>query len=291
MGWRAATFGGRRDPSRTRLVPPPCAVATAPERRTGNGSVGTGTAGNGCHLERRVSRLNRLERWQQVETVVGTQGDRIEMRGPASEAGFGRHACPLRGTGRLGGARPVAGPVGRGPRRCVGHPRGSGPRTEPGSDLWGLGGAPGDRRDHCGAGRRWMAPGGSKAFLLRQYAYGPGPRHGRVRRWIPALRHLGGRERRGSPPRVVARGRHGRFPSETLDFGGPPVPMSLSVGPPNFYLERPGFWFGATGVAACWFGGASGLAEQCCGASARIHQTLSSSSSDTSSPTSISCAG
>ena len=49
--------------------------------------------------------------------------------------------------------------------------------------------------------------------------------------------------------------------SETLDFGGPPVPMSLAVGPPNFYLERPGFWFGATGVAACWFGGASGLAE------------------------------
>ena len=47
--------------------------------------------------------------------------------------------------------------------------------------------------------------------------------------------------------------------SETLDFGGPPVPRSSAVGPPNFYLERPGFWFGATGVAACWYGGARGL--------------------------------
>ena len=32
--------------------------------------------------------------------------------------------------------------------------------------------------------------------------------------------------------------------SDTLDFGGPPVPTSRAVGPPNFYLDRPGFWFG-----------------------------------------------
>jgi alkylation response protein AidB-like acyl-CoA dehydrogenase len=50
--------------------------------------------------------------------------------------------------------------------------------------------------------------------------------------------------------------------SETLDFGGPPVPMSSAVGPPDFYLERPGFWFGATGVAACWYGGARGLVQE-----------------------------
>ena len=49
--------------------------------------------------------------------------------------------------------------------------------------------------------------------------------------------------------------------SDTLDFGGPPVPSSRAVGPPNFYLERPGFWFGGTGVAACWYGGARGLVE------------------------------
>jgi hypothetical protein len=47
--------------------------------------------------------------------------------------------------------------------------------------------------------------------------------------------------------------------SETLDFGGPPVPTELAVGGPGFYLDRPGFWFGAVGVAACWHGGARGL--------------------------------
>jgi alkylation response protein AidB-like acyl-CoA dehydrogenase len=50
--------------------------------------------------------------------------------------------------------------------------------------------------------------------------------------------------------------------SETLDFGGPSVPASRAIGPPGFYLERPGFWFGATGVAACWYGGARGLVQE-----------------------------
>jgi alkylation response protein AidB-like acyl-CoA dehydrogenase len=49
--------------------------------------------------------------------------------------------------------------------------------------------------------------------------------------------------------------------SETLDFGGPPIPTDRAVGQPNFYLDRPGFWFGGTGVAACWYGGARGLVE------------------------------
>ncbi len=46
--------------------------------------------------------------------------------------------------------------------------------------------------------------------------------------------------------------------SETLDFGGR-VPEDDAVGAPDFYTQRPGFWFGACGVAACWFGGARGL--------------------------------
>ena len=50
--------------------------------------------------------------------------------------------------------------------------------------------------------------------------------------------------------------------SETLDFGGPPVPASCAIGSPDFYLDRPGFWFGATGVAACWYGGARGLVQE-----------------------------
>jgi alkylation response protein AidB-like acyl-CoA dehydrogenase len=50
--------------------------------------------------------------------------------------------------------------------------------------------------------------------------------------------------------------------SETLDFGGPPISKSRAIGLPDFYLERPGFWFGATGVAACWYGGARGLVQE-----------------------------
>jgi alkylation response protein AidB-like acyl-CoA dehydrogenase len=33
------------------------------------------------------------------------------------------------------------------------------------------------------------------------------------------------------------------------------------VGPPTGYLDRPGFWHGAVGVAACWLGGAERVAD------------------------------
>jgi hypothetical protein len=49
--------------------------------------------------------------------------------------------------------------------------------------------------------------------------------------------------------------------SETLTFGGPTLPESAAVGGPDFYLQRPGFWSGAVGVAACWYGGAKGLVD------------------------------
>jgi alkylation response protein AidB-like acyl-CoA dehydrogenase len=47
--------------------------------------------------------------------------------------------------------------------------------------------------------------------------------------------------------------------SLTLDFGGAVVEDAQVVGPAGFYTQRPGFWFGAAGVAACWYGGAVGL--------------------------------
>ena len=47
--------------------------------------------------------------------------------------------------------------------------------------------------------------------------------------------------------------------SETLTFGGPVILEEDAIGPPEFYTDRPGFWFGACGVAACWYGGARGL--------------------------------
>lgn len=50
--------------------------------------------------------------------------------------------------------------------------------------------------------------------------------------------------------------------SHTLEFRGPVIPESRVVGGPDFYTKRPGFWFGAAGVAACWYGGAFGLVNK-----------------------------
>lgn len=37
---------------------------------------------------------------------------------------------------------------------------------------------------------------------------------------------------------------------------------AVPVGPPGWYLERPGFWWGGIGVAACWYGGAVALGRR-----------------------------
>lgn len=44
--------------------------------------------------------------------------------------------------------------------------------------------------------------------------------------------------------------------SPAVVFGAVPV---TPVGPPGFYTGRPGFWWGAIGVAACWWGGIRAL--------------------------------
>jgi alkylation response protein AidB-like acyl-CoA dehydrogenase len=49
--------------------------------------------------------------------------------------------------------------------------------------------------------------------------------------------------------------------SHTLDFDGPIITDDCAVGGVGFYTDRPGFWFGAAGVAACWYGGAVGLVK------------------------------
>ncbi|HEY1611932.1 MAG TPA: acyl-CoA dehydrogenase, partial [Paraburkholderia sp.] len=41
------------------------------------------------------------------------------------------------------------------------------------------------------------------------------------------------------------------------------------VGGENAYLERPGFWFGGAGIAACWYGAAAALATQLAAAAAK----------------------
>jgi len=60
------------------------------------------------------------------------------------------------------------------------------------------------------------------------------------------------------PSGWVARGlRH--VPSGPVHFTGAPA---RPVGGPGWYLSRPGFAWGGIGVAACWYGGARGLAER-----------------------------
>jgi hypothetical protein len=46
------------------------------------------------------------------------------------------------------------------------------------------------------------------------------------------------------------------------------------VGPPGWYVDRAGFWFGSVGVAACWLGGALGLVRA-------LHSDLALRSPDT----------
>jgi alkylation response protein AidB-like acyl-CoA dehydrogenase len=46
--------------------------------------------------------------------------------------------------------------------------------------------------------------------------------------------------------------------SRTVRFTGAPA---RPVGAPGQYVGRPGFWHGGVGVAACWYGGAVGIAD------------------------------
>jgi alkylation response protein AidB-like acyl-CoA dehydrogenase len=47
----------------------------------------------------------------------------------------------------------------------------------------------------------------------------------------------------------------------TVTFRDVAVRESDLIGGPNWYLQRPGFWHGALGPAACWAGGAAGLVD------------------------------
>ena len=47
----------------------------------------------------------------------------------------------------------------------------------------------------------------------------------------------------------------------TVTFLDHPIGEAAMVGPPGFYLSRPGFWHGALAPAAVWAGGAAGLVD------------------------------
>lgn len=57
--------------------------------------------------------------------------------------------------------------------------------------------------------------------------------------------------------RWVARGLQ-QVPSTAVEFVDTPA---APLGPDQWYLQRPGFAWGGAGVAACWFGGAVGVAR------------------------------
>ena len=65
----------------------------------------------------------------------------------------------------------------------------------------------------------------------------------------------------------------GMSATESLDvvFDGVAVDEAGCVGGTGFYLVRPGFWQGAVGVAACWYGGALGACRMLCAALAAGH--------------------
>jgi alkylation response protein AidB-like acyl-CoA dehydrogenase len=48
-------------------------------------------------------------------------------------------------------------------------------------------------------------------------------------------------------------------------FDGLPIHKDQIVGPPRWYLDRVGFWWGACGPAACWAGGGQALADYALG--------------------------
>ena len=56
--------------------------------------------------------------------------------------------------------------------------------------------------------------------------------------------------------------------TSSLTFHDAPAEL---VGAPNSYLERAGFWQGAIGIAACWYGAACALAEELQRSLARRH--------------------
>jgi hypothetical protein len=66
-----------------------------------------------------------------------------------------------------------------------------------------------------------------------------------------------GTETRPRPGTFTAVGMAGSD-SIAVDFADAPA---VPVGDPGGYLDRPGFWHGAISVAACWYGGAVGLAR------------------------------
>ncbi len=64
----------------------------------------------------------------------------------------------------------------------------------------------------------------------------------------------------------------GMAASDSVDVRFDGVPAPVTVGPPGFYLSRPGFWWGGAGVAAVWLGGVAGVLDDARPDAADAHQ-------------------
>jgi alkylation response protein AidB-like acyl-CoA dehydrogenase len=98
--------------------------------------------------------------------------------------------------------------------------------------------------------RPWCSGAGACAFALVTARASDGPRLFAVNLAQDGLTALD-----GTWPAVGM----ARSDSRTVRFTRA---LGTPVGDPGQYVERPGFWHGGIGVAACWYGGAVGVAER-----------------------------
>jgi alkylation response protein AidB-like acyl-CoA dehydrogenase len=131
-----------------------------------------------------------------------------------------------------------------------------GPRPDPGS-RWGVWAAnpPGPNVTAARRDGRWLLEG------TKQYCSGA-----RVctHALVTATADDGGRlfavPTKRLEPDTASWPATGMAGSDTLDVGFPAV-AAVPVGPPDGYVNRPGFSHGGVGVAACWYGGARAVAR------------------------------
>jgi alkylation response protein AidB-like acyl-CoA dehydrogenase len=100
--------------------------------------------------------------------------------------------------------------------------------------------------------RPWCSGAGCCTHALVTAATAAAP--GGVRLFAVPVRPPGASPVDGTWPAVGM----ARSDSRTVRFDRMPAEP---VGDPEEYVERPGFWHGAAGVAACWYGGAVGVAR------------------------------
>jgi alkylation response protein AidB-like acyl-CoA dehydrogenase len=131
-----------------------------------------------------------------------------------------------------------------------------GPRPDPGS-RWGVWAAnpPGPNVKAARRDGRWLLEG------TKQYCSGARVcTHALVTATADDGARLFAVSTRPLEPDTASWPATGMAGSDTLDVGFPAV-AAVPVGPPDGYVNRPGFSHGGVGVAACWYGGARAVAR------------------------------